>query len=194
MRATVRRRRQVLGENDYGELGNGTHRRSANPVRVKGIRAATAVTASYGYSCALLSGGTVKCWGENDNGQLGDGTRRHSLKAVRVKGVRGVTAISAAGGHTCAVLSDKTAKCWGYNMYGQLGNGTSAAYDDDIQMVGRPVPVKTIHAATSISAGGPHTCALVSRGKVVCWGGNAFGQLGQTPLRWSGMPVVIEGP
>jgi alpha-tubulin suppressor-like RCC1 family protein len=163
-------------------------------VQVTGIHTATSVTASYGYTCARLASGSVMCWGENDNGQLGDGTRRHRLKPVRVKGLRGVTAISAAGGHTCAVLSDKTSRCWGYNMYGQLGNGTSAAWDDDIQMVGQPVPVKGISTARFISAGGLHTCALVSHGRVMCWGSNASGQLGQSRLRWSGTPVVIEGP
>ncbi|MFO0755353.1 MAG: hypothetical protein U0359_02615 [Byssovorax sp.] len=32
------------------------------------------VTSGYYFSCAIESGGTVRCWGYNANGQLGDGT------------------------------------------------------------------------------------------------------------------------
>ena len=110
-----------------------------------------------------------------------------------MKGIRTATAITAANDHTCAVLSDSTARCWGYNIDGQLGNGTSEAWDSEVQVLSTPVPVKAIRTATAIS-GGLHTCAVLSHGRVTCWGGNASGQLGKPPVRLSGTPVVMEGP
>src|SRR5262245_52535321 len=35
--------------------------------------------------------------------------------------------------------------------------------------------------AVAISAGGHRTCALRESGRVVCWGGNQFGELGLAP-------------
>ena len=63
------------GANDSGQLGNGSHRRSSTPRRVKGISTAIAVSAARGHTCAVLAGGAVKCWGVNDHGELGDGAR-----------------------------------------------------------------------------------------------------------------------
>jgi alpha-tubulin suppressor-like RCC1 family protein len=71
----------------WGQIGNGTRTKSKRPFTVSGVRDATMISASDFYTCALLSGGCVKCWGGNFYGQLGDGTRTTRLRPVSVRGL-----------------------------------------------------------------------------------------------------------
>ena len=83
------------------------------------------------HTCALLTGGTARCWGFNSNGQLGDGTTTQRLLPVVVKNeagsgsLTGVTQLSAQEVHTCARSSDAAVRCWGKNTNGELGDGTT---------------------------------------------------------------------
>ena len=123
------------------------------------------------HSCALLTGGSVKCWGWNSNGQLGDGTKTDSSSPVSVSGITDATQLTAGSSHSCALLTGGTVKCWGYNWGGQLGDGTTTNRTS-------PVSVTGITNATQISGGGQHSCALLTGGTVKCWGWNSWGQLG----------------
>ena len=92
------------GSNGHGQLGNATNTNSNVPVQVSGITSgATAVGAGSGHSCAVVTGGAVKCWGDNFSGQLGNGTFTTSNVPVTVSGITsGATTISAGSVHSCA--------------------------------------------------------------------------------------------
>lgn len=186
-----------------GELPNGREY-STTPVAVQGITTATAIVSGGNFTCALLSGGTVKCWGGNASGELGDETAGpYSSTPVAVRGITTATAITAGGAHACALLSDGTAMCWGYASSGQLGDGTGLRPDgtpDVNAHSATPVAVKGLTRATAISAGSGSTCALLSGGTVACWGNNGSGQLGfgdslegVVDPEFSLSPVVVEG-
>jgi plastocyanin len=64
---------ECWGSNSWGELGNGTWRKSAKPVQVVGLHDAVAVSAGGEHTCAITSAGGVKCWGSNAHGALGAG-------------------------------------------------------------------------------------------------------------------------
>ena len=77
--------------------------------------AATATQVSSGdasnHTCAVVTGGTIKCWGDNSNGQLGDGTNTSTSVPTTVTGISTATQVATGWGHSCALLSDATIKC-----------------------------------------------------------------------------------
>lgn len=62
------------GENDRGQLGDGTTSARGDPVLLAGIASARHLALGGDHSCAALASGDLRCWGANDEGQLGDGT------------------------------------------------------------------------------------------------------------------------
>jgi alpha-tubulin suppressor-like RCC1 family protein len=182
------------GDNEYGQLGDGTTTQVTTAVNVIGLDSGVGeVSADYQYTCALTETGGVKCWGDQYNGLSGDWPNTSGSTPVDVDGLTsGVKAISTGQYHTCAITTTGGVKCWGYNGYGQLGNGTTEGsltpdFVDGFTDDGED--------AIAISAGVDHTCALTSAGVVKCWGSNAFGQLGvdvvATPS--SNTPVDVVG-
>ena len=148
--------------------------------------AATEVSVGSYHTCALLTGGSVRCWGDNYYGELGNGTTTNSSTPVTVSDIATATAISAGDYYTCALLTGGSVRCWGYNAWGQLGNGTTTDYST-------PVTVSGITTATAISAGFRHTCALLTSGSVRCWGDNHYGELGNGTTTNSSTPVTVSG-
>jgi alpha-tubulin suppressor-like RCC1 family protein len=175
------------GQNDYGQLGDGTTTNSSIPVDVIGLKnGIVAITAGGSHSCALTSSGEVKCWGWNSNGQLGNQSDTDSSVPVNIIGFSsGVISLSAGDMHTCALTSDGGVKCWGYNHFGQLGDGTTTASNVPVDVNGLSGQV------LAISLGSSYTCALIAGGGVKCWGENEFGKLGDGTMTNSSVPVDV---
>jgi alpha-tubulin suppressor-like RCC1 family protein len=116
------------GNNEYGQLGENRSCPTpcVTPVDAQGLTdQVTAITAGYFFTCALTSGGGVKCWGNNQFGQLGDGQACGLLCGTpqNVTGLgSGATEIAAGWRHACARASSGVL-CWGDNFSGQLGDG-----------------------------------------------------------------------
>ncbi|MEZ4220058.1 MAG: EGF domain-containing protein [Polyangiaceae bacterium] len=177
------------GRNHYGQLGYGNTTdigddetpADAGDVNLGGT--AIAIAAGGEHTCALLSGGTVRCWGLGIDGQLGYANTQNvgddevpaSKPLVQLGGA--AVAISAGRDHTCALRSDGKLLCWGRGEWAVLGYGnTNSVGDNEHPASAGPVSLPAL--ATQISAGWYHTCARLSTGALRCWGYGATGQLG----------------
>lgn len=172
-----------------GELGVGSNPPSYSdtPVLVSdfpGNLKATKISVGDTNACVILTNGTISCWGKNQYGQLGIGNSNTSpMSPVLTQNLGyGMTqsftrpiSVSAGGEHTCAVLDNGLVTCWGRGSSGQLGIGSMSTRVD------RPTATNSMPgnvAATMVSSGYDHTCALLQNGEVACWGLNDKGQLG----------------
>ena len=162
------------GNNDAGQLGDGTETNARTPVDVLGLtNGIIAVEAGGHHTCALSGSSVVKYLGDNEDGQLGDGTTVDKNTPVDVMGLtRGARVIAAGGYHTCAVNTAGSVLCWGNNDDGELGAGGAIDQNIIVEASGLTAGIG------AIAAGELHTCALTTAGAVKCWGDNSQGQLG----------------
>jgi alpha-tubulin suppressor-like RCC1 family protein len=180
------------GYNRDGQVGDGTVNRvrpyaSPSPSRVAGITNAVSISAGYFHTCALIAGGTVKCWGHITASDFAPTPLLESAIPEQVPSITNAISISTGGFHTCALLAGGSVKCWGADQFGQLGDGK-------LQDSAKPVTVLGIKNAVSISSGVLHSCALLSGGAVKCWGGNDEGELGTGTLTASSRPLSVVQP
>ena len=180
-----------------------------------GAALAPAVAAGTHHTCALGQAG-LRCWGWNGDGQLGlgddvdrggrPGTQPAQLAPLRPNGDGAIYAVAAGGQHTCALLDGGRVKCWGGNEHGQLGQNDALGRDQaDTRLAAVQLGADRQAIAVAVSAGrwDGHTCVILSRGQVLCWGDNSEGQLGRGDYRSVGdnrgrsvaqAPTVPLGP
>jgi alpha-tubulin suppressor-like RCC1 family protein len=175
------------GDNQYSQLGQGPNSvdgrigddepaSAAQDVEVGGE--AIQVAGGKFSSCAILSGGRLRCWGGAALGYpppeeyIGDDEIPASAGDVNVGGT--VTSVAMGLQHTCALLATQAVRCWGVGVshqlgYANTGNLIEANTGGDLNMGG---------TVAQLAAGMNHNCALLTNGSVRCWGSNDFGQLG----------------
>jgi len=176
------------GQNNFGQLGDGSTTNRHHPVVVSGLSSdVSAIALGAWHSCALMTTGGVKCWGWNNYGQLGDGSTTVRLQPMVVSDLSGVRAIAVGATHSCVLMTTGGVKCWGSNEFGELG-------DDSNTNQHRPVAVSGLSSGVStIALGIYYSCALMTTGGVKCWGQNNNGQLGDGSTTKRHQPVTVSG-
>lgn len=114
-----------MGENNSGEIGNGTRNTQTLPVKV--LEDVDEFAGGWSISSALTKGGDLYCWGWNSDGQVGNGTKEMQLTPYKtLDNIKKYYILEVT-----MLLLQKNGDlyCWGDNGYGQVGNGT---YNDQL--------------------------------------------------------------
>lgn len=154
------------GRNEHGQVFDMPRYPILAPQPVPGVTGATHVAVGVLHSCALLSDATAMCWGDNDAGQLGVGDQLARTGPTALA-LGGIDQLTGGVGHACA-LAGGTVYCWGSELGYPLV----------------PTIVPLAGAATQITSGSYHACALLDDGSVWCWGSNWYGQLGDGTVHY----------
>jgi hypothetical protein len=169
-----------MGQNNCGQLGDGTTVTRSNAVSVASN--VVAMAGGYQHSLYLKSDGTLWAMGYNVSGQLGDGTTIGRSRAVSV--TSNVVAMAAGSVHSLYLKSDGTLWAMGYNGYGQLGDETTVTRSNAVSVASNVVVA---------TAGALHSLYLKSDGTLWAMGYNGSGQLGDGTTTQRNSPVSVPG-
>jgi alpha-tubulin suppressor-like RCC1 family protein len=186
------------GANEAGQTGKGvTSAAEMNPVKVPLPSAPLQAAVGTTHACAIAAPTGLWCWGENAEAQLGTGaTGAPALTPVAAVGLdgggggevgRSLVAVAGAA-FTCTAKDQLEVKCAGRTDVGQTGLVSAAP-----ALEGGPIAFGA--SWSQLSAGADFTCALVALAPapgVMCWGGNASGQLGRpTAQAWDALAGLV---
>lgn len=182
------------GNNDAGQIGDGSTTQQNTPVKVPGLKEVTAVSIGaykskadkYLATTCAVAEGDVYCWGSNYYSQTGDGAESERHVPAKVPGLPAMTAVSTDFGSTCAISEAEEVYCWGAGEFGQIGTG------DTSTRVTKPTKVSALSGVKTIDSGGGTVCAVNDSEELYCWGYNRTGQIGDGTTEQRNTPVKIQ--
>ena len=164
----------MMGDNTYGQLGQGDTISRSSPVQVGSVGAWSAVTISgTGHVLAISISGVLFAWGNNQYNELGqsDLVVANRSSPVSVGNNANWTKVSAGNNYSLAIIDTGALYTWGRNDWGQLGTS---------------VPLSFTNIGTGI--------ASRNDGKLYTWGQNTtYGQVGDGTSINRSAPVQISG-
>lgn len=185
------------GSNDWWELGFALLDGSAIPYALSPLGGARQLAAGENHVVALLADGGVATWGAAYAWQLGRGLYgSQRLLPERMDTLAKVQQVAAAGDMSLALLVDGTVVGWGTARFGELGSGMTSV---QAKMQSRPQAVLGTDGETplqniaAIAAGGHHALAITGEGRLLAWGLNSRGQLGDGTGADRYFPVPVGG-
>lgn len=167
------------GQNEFGQLGDGSELATEAPVRVDmsalGDATFEHLAADEDSTCAVTTAGDGYCWGSNSNRNLGIGDAYNYPSPTPVD--RSALPLGASfvqilpGRMSCALDSEKNVHCrnWRKTTSSLIASGVQA-----------------------LTLGRQHACVLSTTGAVSCWGDNFAGQLGNETLEGAAAPVALD--
>jgi alpha-tubulin suppressor-like RCC1 family protein len=156
------------GENDEGELGDGSFETRLSPVRVAGLGRVLGFATGKNHVCAISEEGGLWCWGRNYEGQLGNG-QTPKTKPVRCatpqaasKRFNGVRALDL--GYSETLVVDAAGDLYAFGDLSRAARGLTSAPDSTPRKIPLRAPVLEVRANNA------HRCALLADESVWCWG------------------------
>ncbi len=175
-----------LGQANTAPVGDDETPDAVPPVSLGGR--AVAISAGGDNTCAVLDGGTARCWGPDTYGQLGTagdalttiGDDETPAQGLKLGVDLPVQTIAMSTTHACALLQGGRVGCWGQGSFNALGYGNADTIgdDEDPQDAGY-VNLGTGRTATAISTGGYDSCAILDDASATCWGYGQYGRQGR---------------
>ena len=190
------------GNNENGQLGDGTTTYSSVPVDITSQFGLDSdekiIKASLGesHSSTITSKGRIFTWGNNDSGQLGDGTTTDILipnnitENFNLNIDEKIIQVSLGGYHSSAITSEGRIFTWGSNFGGKLGDGTTEDRTNPTDITTQ-FNLDTDEKIIQVALGLFHTSAITSKGRVFTWGQNESGQLGDGTSVSKSIPVDV---
>ncbi len=137
------------------------------------------------HTLAFSAAGTCKVKAFNTHPLTQDWESSEHEITIRAGSAGTPIQVAVGKSFACALFGDNSLKCWGDNAKGQLGQGHMETLGDEPHEMGGALPFVDVSAdgvggvaQIVASHNADHICAILSDGRLKCWGDNTHGQLG----------------
>ncbi|MFA7561662.1 MAG: InlB B-repeat-containing protein [Candidatus Izemoplasmatales bacterium] len=148
------------------------------------------------HSGIITSKGRIFLWGSNSRGELGNGTMEDSLVPVDITEEfdleENETFKSLQLGEKFSFLltSEGRVFSWGWNFSGRLADGTITSRSTPLEVT-EYFNLNDGEKIESLNLGVSHGAVITSANRILTWGYNGFGQLGNGNINNSSLPIDI---
>lgn len=186
----------AVGQNIYGELGDGTIVNKSSPIQIGSLTNWSQVNGNSISGYGIKTDGSLWAWGRNNGYQLATGNSTNYSSPIQIGALTNWKSIASYDGDTgpntaLAIKTDGSLWAWGDDSYGNAGTGVSGVQYSSPVQIGSSTSVNSYNWR-QVSQGFYNVAAVKTDGTLWAWGkDNGFGVAGQGNITPRSSPVQV---